>query len=277
MVGNPPYNANGCKNSGNVIWNLFVKKILKSLLSPQGYLLFIHPSMWRKPETERSKNKGMFKMMVQDRQLLYLDINDKKAGRKTFNCDTCYDWYLLENKPRYTTTIIKSNDQQIHHIDTALWHWLPNHSYDLVLPLLTQEEQNIIINCRSTYGMDKSWTQETKDEVYCYPLIHTTPMKGVRYYYSSKIIPNCGMFGVSKIIFGDGGIKTPVVDFEGKYGMTNHSMALPISSEEEGQEIALALTSPQFKVILNACLWSNFRVDWCLFNWLKPEFWKMVS
>jgi hypothetical protein len=37
-----------------------------------------------------------------------------------------------------------------------------------------------------------------------------------------------GMFGVSKVIFGDSGINDVVIDMEGKYGMTQHAIALEV-------------------------------------------------
>ena len=60
IVGNPPYNADGIKkvptnsihqkkNDGRTIWIPFVKQAV-SLLKPDGYLAFIIPSIWMKPD-----------------------------------------------------------------------------------------------------------------------------------------------------------------------------------------------------------------------------------
>ena len=60
IIGNPPYNANGVKKvptnhslkkklDGQTIWIDFVKKSL-SLLHDNGYLCFIIPSIWMKPD-----------------------------------------------------------------------------------------------------------------------------------------------------------------------------------------------------------------------------------
>lgn len=50
IVGNPPYNEGGTKSHG--IKNIYVAFVQESLriLSPGGYLLFIHPSNWRTPK-----------------------------------------------------------------------------------------------------------------------------------------------------------------------------------------------------------------------------------
>ena len=60
IIGNPPYNLNGLKkvptnendnkkNDGITVWVQFIKRSL-SLLKPNGYLLFIVPSIWMKPD-----------------------------------------------------------------------------------------------------------------------------------------------------------------------------------------------------------------------------------
>jgi SAM-dependent methyltransferase len=50
IIGNPPYNEGGTKSHGKKnIYVAFVQESLR-LLSPGGYLLFIHPSNWRTPK-----------------------------------------------------------------------------------------------------------------------------------------------------------------------------------------------------------------------------------
>ena len=58
VVGNPPYNSSGNTGTGNTIWQNFVKKSLNEFLIINGLLLFIHPSGWRKPESEKSRFKN---------------------------------------------------------------------------------------------------------------------------------------------------------------------------------------------------------------------------
>ena len=55
IMGNPPYNKNNT-GTGNSIWQYFVKKSMNEL-NTKGYLVFIHPSTWRKPQSEKSKMK----------------------------------------------------------------------------------------------------------------------------------------------------------------------------------------------------------------------------
>ena len=48
----------------------------------------------------------------------------------------------------------------------------------------------------------------------------------------------------------------------GKYGMSEHSMAIKVSSSEESKNIEKCLKIENFNnKVLNSCLWSNFMID----------------
>lgn len=53
VVGNPPYNSSGNTGTGNTIWQDFTKISLNKLLKTNGYLLYVHPPGWRKPNTKK--------------------------------------------------------------------------------------------------------------------------------------------------------------------------------------------------------------------------------
>jgi len=181
-------------------------------------------------------------------------------------------------------------------INLKKWGFLPNYDFEIIEPLLTQNDNhaNIIYN-RNQYGTDKQWVCEEKGERICektdkkklpsqikqnfiHPLIHTTPQGDPRYYYSStqtppvtKLIP---MFGVSKVIFGDSGINNVIVDLDGKFGMTQHSMGISISSSKEAEELKQTLESDKFKEVLSALSFGNYGIDWRIFTYFKPDFYK---
>jgi hypothetical protein len=93
VIGNPPYNSSGDTATGNTIWQEFTKKSLDEWLLPNGYLLFVHPPGWRKPNTEKGRFTKLFDLMEKQNQMLYLEIHGIKDGQKVFNCGTRYDWY----------------------------------------------------------------------------------------------------------------------------------------------------------------------------------------
>jgi hypothetical protein len=279
VIGNPPYNNSqnneGKKGGGDLLWNKFVINSI-DILYDEGYLIFVHPPGWRKPESEKSKFKNLFELMVKDNQMIYLEIHDTKDGMKVFNAGTRYDWYIIQKTKQHKKTIIKGEDNKIHNVDLNNWNFLPNSNFNFIEKILLKndDEKCEIIYSRSNYGTDRKWISNKKINEYKYELIHSTPQSGIRYMYSSK--NDKGHFGIKKIIFGDSGIYNSVIDIEGKYGMTQHSMGIKIDNINEGNEIKKVLDSEEFKKILKSCSWSNFQIDWRLFTYFKKTFYKEI-
>jgi hypothetical protein len=295
VIGNPPYNAHGKTGTGNTIWQHFTRKSLESWINPQGYIVMVHPCGWRKPNTSRGKFNGLFKLMVHDHQMLYLSIHGIKDGQRTFNCGTRYDWYILQNSKPYVLTTIIDYFKVIGKYNLQSVSWLPNYALDKVWKLLksgdtcyNEHEQsasaydsrkpwvhgNVIYN-RNNYGSDKSHVHPYKDTTYKYPLIHSTPKSGVRYMYSSR--NDLGHFGIPKVIFGQSGVYTPVVDLSGMYGMTEHAMGIVITPEDDVELLTRVLESDSFTDILKACSWSNYMIDWRLFTYFKKNWYKELD
>jgi len=277
IVGNPPFNSNQTysakKGGGSSLWDKFVVKAIDKL-NDDGLLLFVHPSFWRKPQSEFSRAKGMFQLMAHDNQLLYLELHNGADGKKVFNAATRYEFYVLRKTPQYCKTTVQCEKGFVHEIDMREWDFLPNHSFDQVASLLGKSEDSIIFS-RNQYGSDKEWV-DTSNNGFSYPLIHsTTKTRGTRILYTNtkqppvkKLTP---MFGVSKVIFGVSGIHNAIIDIDGKYGMTQQAMALGVDNMEQALEVKLALESDEFKNILNACSWSNFSINWRLFSYFRTD------
>ena len=275
ICGNPPYNSSGDTATGNTIWQHFTRKALTQWLQPNGYLLFVHPPGWRKPNTKSGKYSGLNKLMCIDNQMLYLEIHGIKDGQKVFHCGTRYDWYLIHKTKPYKDTIVIDEENIEQNIDLSNMSWLPNSKINIVKKILAVEgeERCPIIYSRSNYGSDnKKHISKIQNDVYKYTVIHTIPLSGIRYVYSS--INNKGHFGTSKVIFGDNGLNDVVIDMEGIYGMTENSMAIEVKSSDEANNIKKAILSSKFKDMLKSCIIGNFRIDWRLFNEFKKEFWK---
>ena len=275
IVGNPPYqdnqNAKGKRGGGDLLWNKFVILSLE-LLDKNKYLCFIHPAGWRKPESEKSKFKNLFKIMTEENQMLYLEIHDTKDGLKIFSAGTRYDWYIIKKIKQYTSTEIKGEDNKIINLNLSEWNFLPNYNFDKIYNLLSKDQNNNceIIYSVSSYETRKKWISSDRTNEYKYPLIHSTPKSGIRYMYSSK--NDNGHFGIPKVIFGDSGIYDSIIDIDGKYGMTQHSIAIKVSNIDEANYIKNYIDSDDFRDILDACSWSNFQIDWRLFTYLKKDF-----
>jgi hypothetical protein len=273
VMGNPPYNASGNTSTGNTIWQEFTKKSLNEWTSV--YLLFIHPPGWRKPNTERGKFYGLYNLMCIENQMLYLEIHGVKDGQKMFNCGTRYDWYLIEKTNQYKNTIIVDEDRKKNDYDLSEWSWLPNSNILEINKLLAKkdDERCPIIQSMSAYEPRKKWMSPKKTPEFKYPCVHSTPKTGIRYMYSK--VNDRGHFGVSKVIFGDSGIYNPVIDMDGKYGMTQHSMAIQVDNLEEATLISKVIESDKFDKIIQSCLYSSYAIDWNIFKEFKKDFWKL--
>ena len=272
IMGNPPYNASGTKASGNTVWQQFVTLGVNNIRD-NGYIVFIHPNGWRKPNTERGKFYGLFDLMSKDNTIIYLEIHDTKDGMKTFHCGTRYDWYILQRKQNenYMTTIIDENNIKTD-IDLSKWKWLPNCEFKLIEKLIGGKEKCQILQSMSAYEPRKKWISKEKTKEFKYPVVHSTPCSGVRYVWSSR--NDNGFFGIKKVIFGDSGICNPVLDIEGKYGMTQHAMGIIIDDETEGEKVINAITTKKFEKVLSACLWSSFAIEWNIFTDFRRDFYK---
>jgi hypothetical protein len=272
VIGNPPYNCAGNTCTGNTIWQQFTKKSLNNWLKPNGYLLFVHPPGWRKPCYTKSQLYGLFKLMTYEKQMIYLSIHGIKDGRDTFKCGTKYDWYLIENKKKYKNTDINDENDNKLSTDMSKLNWLPNYNIINIINILSINEDKLSIIMNSSYHAIRPYINNEKTDEFKYPLIHSTPKKGIRYKYSKY--NDKGHFGVPKVIFGEAGINHVVIDIEGKYGMTQGAIGIIIKNIDEGNNISNALLSTNFNNILRSCSWGNYRIDWHLFTYFKKDFWK---
>ena len=277
VIGNPPYNDNqnalNKRGGGDSLWNKFIIKGL-SIVKKDGLLVYVHPSGWRKPESEKSKFNGLFKILTNTNTMIYLEIHNSKDGLKTFQAGTRYDWYIVKKCKNNSNTLIKDENGIEKFINLNNLKFLPNCNIDLVLPLLGNDNDfcKMIYNV-SNYESRKKYVKTEKTKEFKYPLIHSTNKSGIRYMYSS--VNDKGHFGVSKVIFGESGINDVIIDMNGEYGMTQGAIAIIISSEKEGEELKKYLLNDKFKKILDSCSWGNFRIDWRLFTYFKKDFWKI--
>ena len=57
IMGNPPFNDSQKfskkKGGGDSLWNKFVVSSINEFLNDKGILCYVHPSSWRKPESEK--------------------------------------------------------------------------------------------------------------------------------------------------------------------------------------------------------------------------------
>jgi hypothetical protein len=264
IVGNPPYNdASGNKGSGHNIWTKFVKVSVNKQLSHKGYLSFVHPAGWR-----NVNNK--IQHILKSKQLVYLELHDQTDGSKTFKASTRYDWYVLQNIPIHTKTIIKCDDGELIEENLRHWSFIPNRNFNNIKELIGEPSCEIIKD-RSNYGTDKSHVQEKESPEFKYPCVYSVGYKGNAKFKWSKTNTN-GHFGIPKVIFGSG---TPgyISDPDGKYGLTEWCSGI-VSDPKDHASIIKALQSDKFKNIIKAMEVSKSELNPKIMETFQKDFWK---
>lgn len=281
VVTNPPYQAPRKKENetkgggGDLLWNKILVKSINELVLADGYLLFVTPSGWRKPEDKfgesRSKYKNLYKIMVKENTMIHLDINDTSDGLKTFGCGTRYDFYLIKKSecPNGFITKVVDEDGKVTMMDLSKLPFIMNKNIDKTdLVFSVSEECLDVLKPGSDVRQKHISTSENQE--FKYKLVHSTSKREVRYCYSNRNSESDG-FGISKIILGDSGIYNAVVDENGIYGTTSHCFAIQ-GNKEELDCYKKVFSSKEFNEILDSCSWSNYQIDWRLFQYIKKSY-----
>jgi hypothetical protein len=272
IIGNPPFQTPKKEDTGTTagkgtLWNLFITKSLDFIVE-SGFLGFITPPPWRKPESD------LYKLMTKDNQLLYLHIYNKKQGQTLFHVSQRVDLYVIEKTPKYKNTQIVDEQGEKIELDLSKWVFLPNYAYKTIQKIMTSEEEGIDIIYNTFYHsstkMDK--TKKEKNIFYKYPVVHGITQDGLGLIYSNDKIK--GHFGVSKVLLNANENQYPVNDYDGKYGMSELSFGIPITSKKQGDCIVEAINTDDFKEIIKATKWGSFQTDYKMFKYFRPDFYK---
>ena len=229
----------------------------------------MHPPSWRKPCPRKSINNNIFPILTKQNQILYLSIQNKLQGRYDLGCNTRYDWYILQKVKCNTHTHICDEYNVTNIIYLPFYNWLPNSNIKNVMNLVTKrgEERIQVLYDRMAYKADqnnlpleKQWVSKYENDTFPFPLIHSTPKKGIQYRFSS--VCDRGHFGIPKLIFGEGGIHHCILDMNGEYGMTHGAIGIIVDNNEEAITLKNILLSTKFKKLIDACCFSSYRIDW---------------
>ena len=241
IIGNPPYQT---QKEGNTkthpLWHLFVEKSI-SILTDGGYLNMVHPDGWRNVD-------GMFKntqKLLKNREVLYLEIHNKKDGIKTFGANTTYDFYCVRNKKNegYKTQI-KCIDGVIENVDLSKMEFIPNGKFSEFAKLIAKDgDEKIKMINNSSYHHQRPHMSKNNVDDFIYPCVYTTLKNGTINLWYSNTNEN-GHFNISKVIWSNG-ISTPCVDLYGQYGLTEFSYAI-VDDKENLDNIKKAMLSERF-------------------------------
>jgi hypothetical protein len=242
VIGNPPYNdKSGNKGKGHTLWTVFIDRSLDKWLVENGYLCFVNPSLWRQI------NHPLF-LKMKEKQIVSLSIHNVKDGLKMFRCSTRYDFYVLQNKPVSSSTIIRCEDNVVVKEDIRDWLFIPNKMFQEIKDLMNGNQKLEVNKYRSNYGSDKKWTKKERTEEFKYQIVYTINKENV----ISKLWSNRndnGHFGVCKFIFSNGA--GFYCDFLGEYGLSEWAYSIE-DTEENLPKIERTFRSKRFNDIKDA-------------------------
>lgn len=262
VFGNPPYQppSNG-KKGGKSLWPAFVEKSMK-LLKVNGFLVFVHPALWRKPENELHD-------LMFGKQLHYLSIHSKQEGDKVFSATTRFDWYVLQNTSSSVPTPVRFDDdiRSSIMISPAL-PFIVNHGGDVMEKMRKKNTHGYLLAERSSEGHSaRDYVGKTQTAANIYPLINgSSKMRGIRLCWSSK--PLKYQYS-KKVIFSNGEVIQPFYD-SGKFGTTEGGIFIPVESDADGIKLTRFLKSKLVSYIVGATKWSNFETNKQIF-WSIPH------
>lgn len=262
VIGNPPFQVEKKGvyegSSGHLtLWDKFVKQALLALKS-NGYLAFITPAIWRRPESD------LYEIMTKQNQLLFLHIYGKTSAKELFGIQSRFDNYLIRKSApmNIKTKIIDELGKEFQE-DVGTWPFLPNYEYKTIRSFLTKTNGIAVIFDSSFYDARKLKARETTK--YKYPVIHTITKTGLGIKYADRVNPD--QIGIKKVILNFNEKQYPYNDFQGKYGMSQLSFGIPISSKKEGERWIDFINSDRFKMVLKATKWNAFQTDYRMFRY----------
>ena len=269
VMGNPPFQAPLLIRQGSAghetIWDDFVIYSL-NVLNDKGILAFITPPPWRKPENT------LWHTLTNKRQMTYIHIFGERTVSSVFHVAARVDAYVLENTPKYKNTNIIDENQKYTSINMDEWPFLPNYAYEDISKIITVNGAGIPILFNSFYDSRKPYISKTQHDDFVHPVVHGITQNGLSLLYTSD--PSKGHFGVPKVLLNMNRNQYPVNDFEGKYGMSQYTFGIPITSKEEGDLIVRAINTERFKEIIKATKWGAFQTEYKMFKYFKPDFYK---
>lgn len=266
VMGNPPFNTRReTKGQTGTLWDKFILYALEKT-KPEGYLVYITPQLWRKPEHK------LFKKMTIDNQLTYVKILGERETSKQFHVGSRVDMYIIQTTDQYTDSIVIDETGSLAKINTSQFPFIPNYSINDIRSIITSENDGIrVIHDRTLYGHDKKNVSKTQTDKFRFPVMNSMTMSGNSFLYADS---DKGHFGVPKVILSVGRNQYPYNDYEGKYGLSDSVFGIPISSKEEGDQIVEAINSERFKQLIKATKWGTFQTEFRMFKYFKPDFYK---
>lgn len=269
IITNPPYNF-GTKQRGCDVYHKFIKKYIE-LLKPNGYLIFLTPPNWRKPNKKRSRCYGLVEKMTIDRQLVYLHINNEDKMKKLFGAKTRIDYYIIKNtKPNedYVSKIVDINGDVNFIKPFDFKYFIPNSNFEYIKSIINPDNAFEILTCKKDMRMCKKYTLKQEEDSKHIVIHTTTKIKPMKIFYSNEELDE--NMKHKKLIIGETRPINPYFDENGIYGLTN--ACIGINVEQYSNEQINKIKENIKKIINESLLFGNFRIEFQLFKLIDKKY-----
>ena len=257
IVGNPPFNFNGDKKvptankskkkDGKTIWIDFTKKAL-SMLKPDGYLLFILPSIWLKPDKAK-----MYDLLTSYKIHKIHCFNNTEANRIfKGEAQTPCCFFLLQKRPSNQEILIydKSNYFPFYLATPSLP--IPVFGVNIVNIIYAKTQQVGYLKVKKTnMPSDSIKMNLIRRKKYPFKNVNTCILDSkspeLQFRYSDK---PCPYHGIPKLILAHGMYGFPYFDNLGMFGIVNRDKYVIYDYTEEELQLIGEFLSTKFALYI---------------------------
>lgn len=256
IIGNPPYQKPNLKNGRarggkSQLYLEFMDKCI-SLLALDGYLLFIHPSNWRKIGSKQ------LPFILENMTIHHITLYKKKVFH---NIGVNVDWYLIQNtnnKNKNTTKIVNPNGTTENIILPTSLPFIPNELNETIITDIISihfgKHYKCHLSCELHAYTKKHLISKSKTKEHIFPLVNTSSQP---YLWSKQAHSNQYK---KKVILSNSGKLNPFFD-NGELGTTQNSMYILVDSKKNAKHIISLLTSNKYTRMIKICQWGLFRTE----------------
>ena len=153
--------------------------------------------------------------------------------------------------------------------------FIPNGMFNIYQRLLPKNgEETVTILADSSYHTQRvkqMSKEQTKNNPY--PCVYTVMKEEIKFWYSNT--NKKGHFGISKLIWGNGRIKSvgSYADINGEYGLTQFAYAI-VDTPQNIPFIKRAFDSKEFRDLMQNCTVSDMKISNKVIATFRKDFWK---
>ena len=269
VLGNPPYNIDGIKHKGQKnIYVFFDVMALNHWLAPNGYLLFIHPPVYRIPNHKIQHTKINLNQLLTQKKIETIKMYDISTIYKLMNVMINADFIIIKNTNNdlISKTKIIDTTGVCYYMSIKPNDFIVNFGLNIMEKLkdkCSNGTVNLILN--SEMHAQKIILDESISPVY--KNIHGITKKGIKLVMSTK---KHTYYNYPKLIInGIGSYNYVFYDRKGEYGITQSPVAI-INPDINTVKL---IESPLFHFIANSTkiIGNNFNIKTSLFLPLIPS------